>query len=66
MSYKMDSALYWKELDDLEHEINNGFWWKFKSKKNKKLLLARIAFQKSIISTANKTLDCLRQTAENI
>ena len=62
----MNNALYWKELCEFEEEINNGFWWKFKKKRTKNMLLARIAFYKSNISTADKLIDCLRQNAENI
>lgn len=66
MSVKMNYTSYWKELTDIEEEIKHGFWWKFKKKKTKKLILARIAFLKSCVSITIKTIDCLKQNAESI
>lgn len=65
MSIKLGWNTDYKNICEMENEIKNGWYWKFKSKTHKELLLIEIAMLKTKLSVTTKQHDCLQSMVEN-
>lgn len=65
MSVKMEMNNRFKNICEIENEINMSWYWKFQSKTLKTMLLDLAATNKSAISIFTKQIDCLQNIVEN-